>query len=506
MANATNHTNHTMMNGSMHAHAAMNMTEQMGKLIQERLMATNTNIDAFFVVTVGMIIFFMQCGFAFLEAGTVRTKNVTNILMKNIMDAFIGGLFYWAIGYALAFGNGNIFIGYDYFFCAIPHTLPTNQIHLWFFQFVFASTSSTIISGAVAERCNTTAYFVYSALVIGVIYPIAAHWAWSTSGWLNIGNGEGIGYQDFAGSGVVHLLGGTAAFVGALFLGPRIGRFDEYSNPIDIPGHSVPLVSLGFFILMFGFFAFNGGSQASISKPGDGEAIARSVQNTVLAASSGGLFGLLFKRLFSCCGRMRNKMKGKDHWSLLTTINCSLTGMVAICAGSDVFYPWAAALTGMIASLSYLLFSFTIVSMGVDDPLDAVAVHFGGGVIGVVLAPIFNMKTGLLYKPGVDSAMALAWNVGGGAAIMGWTALTSVAIFTALRAAKRLRVSFEIELEGLDVMKHNEQAYPEWMRVINDKKPKELEAAENILKKNGSLQKFDNEGFEAEVEEEDNKV
>merc|ERR1711936_329124 len=274
---------------------------------EARTAEISSEIDKFFLIVMAIVIFFMQCGFAFLEAGSVRSKNTVNILIKNMLDAFIGGVSYWAIGWGLAYGDGgNPFCGGSQYF---NYQLPYDQYPKWFFQFVFAATAATIVSGAIAERCQFFAYFAYSIILTGWVYPPVSHWAWDGSGWL-----AQLGfYKDFAGSGVVHLLGATCAIVGCYFIGPRRGRFSTTGKPIDMPGHSVPLAGLGGFILIFGFLAFNGGSQTQISAAGDGSVVALAIVNTILGAATGGMTVLFV-----------NKFALKQPWSFLMTLNGAL--------------------------------------------------------------------------------------------------------------------------------------------------------------------------------------
>merc|ERR1719402_541668 len=346
----------------------------------------------------------MQCGFAFLEAGSVRSKNTVNILIKNILDAFIGGVSYWAIGWGLAYGGGgNPFCGGSEFF---GYQLDHDLYAKWFFQFVFAATAATIVSGAIAERCQFAAYFVYSIIITGLVYPPVSHWAWDGgrdmtwnvtydngttvtmsgnvgAGWLNSSH-----YKDFAGSGVVHLLGGTCALVGCYFMGARKGRFNKQGNPIDMPGHSVPLAALGGFILIFGFLAFNGGSQAQInSSPGDGAVVGLAIVNTILGGCSGGLTVLFINRFI---------IKG-HKWSFLMTLNGALAGMVALCAGCDSYEPWASLIVGCGAGACFLGAHLLMLKFQLDDPLDAVAVHGAGGLWGLLVLPFLWQREGLFF-------------------------------------------------------------------------------------------------------------
>uniref|UniRef100_A0A1I8J5V5 Ammonium_transp domain-containing protein n=1 Tax=Macrostomum lignano TaxID=282301 RepID=A0A1I8J5V5_9PLAT len=323
---------------------------------------------------------------------------------------------------------------------------------------MFAATAATIVSGAVAERCEFVGYLVYSALISGFLYPIVTHWAWAPNGWLALGasitfSDDGVPiqlkYHDFAGSGVVHLLGGTAALVAAIILRPRLGRFDPTTGlPREIRGHSVPLVSLGGFILFFGFLAFNGGSQAAIASEGDGQAVALSMVNTCLSGSSAAFLTMAIQKLRF------------GTWSLLSTINGGLAGMVAICAGCNAVQPWSALVIGLVASLAYLTVSWLVLKLGCDDPLEAVGVHAGGGFVGVILVAFFRNGDGILVSPGRRSGMNLLWQLVGAAAILLWSAVLSVLIFGSLRLLRLFRVSEEHESKGLDIPKHGEPAYP----------------------------------------------
>uniref|UniRef100_H2YUH5 Ammonium transporter AmtB-like domain-containing protein n=1 Tax=Ciona savignyi TaxID=51511 RepID=H2YUH5_CIOSA len=388
-----------------------------------------SNLDQFFLVICGIFILFMQTGFAFLEAGSVRSKNTTNIIMKNVLDLFIGAIMYFAIGYSFAYGKpGNAFIANDGNFTYAG----------WFFQYVFAATASTIVSGAMAERTEFTTYMVYFTFLTGFVYPVVAHWCWSEVGWLKVGMAHGLSYIDYAGSGVVHLTGGSAALVGAIALGPRIGRFKPDGTVNDLPGHTVTVAALGGFILFVGFMAFNGGSQLSISNPGDGNVVALSVMNTVLGGASGAIVAMLVYKT-------TDAIRGEDHyWSLLITINGGLAGMVSMCAGCNDMLPWAAVVIGTIAGLAFMGWHHLMLFCKIDDPLDAVAVHLGGGLAGVLLAPIFSF----------------GWNLLGAVAIIGWTVAISTLLFGSMKLLGVLRVSEADELRGLDEIKHGEPAYP----------------------------------------------
>merc|ERR1719233_2308912 len=394
----------------------------------QKVLAANS--DQFFLIVIAIIIFFMQCGFAFLEAGSVRSKNTVNILIKNMLDAFIGGISYWAIGWGLAYGaGGNLFCGGSQFF---NYQLDYGLYPKWFFQFF--------------------AYFAYSIILTGWVYPPVSHWAWDGAGWL-----AEIGYyKDFAGSGVVHLLGASCAIIGCYFMGPRRGRFNKKGEPIDMPGHSVPLAGLGGFILIFGFLAFNGGSQAQISAEGDGDVVALAIVNTILGASTGGI-AVLFT----------NKFLLKQPWSFLMCLNGALAGMVALCAGCNLYEPWAALIVGGMGGVSFMCVHFGMLKLRLDDPLDAVAVHGGGGIVGILSVPWF-MYVGLevgergIFWDGNSSTpwLVLGYNIAGSICIMLWSVFWSLLLFGSLYYFKILRVSTDDEFKGMDLIKHGESAYP----------------------------------------------
>ncbi|KAK3102396.1 hypothetical protein FSP39_011122 [Pinctada imbricata] len=415
---------------------------------------TNDNMDQSFLLTMGIIIYLMQGGFALLEAGSVRSKNTTNILIKNLLDSFVSGIFYWLIGYAFAYGSGNSFIGYDNF---AHDGLKNTDYATWFFQYCFAATAATIVSGAVAERCEFVAYLVYSSMITGFIYPVVSHWAWSSDGWLGKGfehtSGTTITYRDFAGSGAVHTLSGVAAFVGAAVMGPRIGRFDkETKRPEDIKGHSVPLAALGGFILIFGFLAFNGASQGSISGENDGAIVSIAIKNTVMAGSGGAFTTMFMNRL---------KLFGDAKWSFGITLNGCLSGMVSICSSCNEVETYSALATGIIGGVAYMIVTWLMLNkLHVDDPLDACAVHFGGGVWGVIALAFFSNEVGIFYHWNADSGLQLAWQLVGLLTIIVWTAVLSFIMFYILKKFDLLRVPFILEMKGLDIPKHGEPAYP----------------------------------------------
>jgi len=425
------------------------LQEQLDSFKEKEFATLTGNADKFFLLVMGIVVFLMQCGFAFLEAGAVRSKNTVNILIKNMLDALIGGISYWAIGWGLAYGaDGNAFCGgSEYFSFNMPH----DNYPSWFFQFVFAATAATIVSGAIAERCNFSAYFAYSILITGWVYPPITHWGWDGDnggflGNMQFGGEEPYAYSDFAGSGIVHVTGGVCALVGCYFIGPRMGRFTKTGQPIDMPGHSVPLAGLGGFILLVGFLAFNGGSQLAISNEGDAAVVGLAIANTILGGATGGM-SVLF---------INYKINGK--WSYLQTLNGALAGMVSMCAGCNVYEPWAALLIGLVAGPVFFVIHNLMLKMRLDDPLDAVAVHMGGGTLGVIALPFFSQGTGIFWSQ--DGWTQLGVNLLGLLVIYVWAGFWSIAIFGSLWYFKQLRIGRDVEFKGNDMEKHGEAAYP----------------------------------------------
>ncbi|XP_023320857.1 putative ammonium transporter 1 isoform X2 [Eurytemora carolleeae] len=299
-------------------------------------------------------------------------------------------------------------IGWTYFGLA---NIPLQLCSHIFFQGTFAATCTTIVSGAVAERVSFPGYILLSIILTGFIYPVQAHWGWSSQGWL-----KQTEFRDYAGSGLVHLCGGTLAFFGALILGPRAGRFKR-------------------------------GAEGSITNPGDGVAVARSVLNTIISCCIAGQLVLIINRLIT------------GYWSLTKMINGSLTGMVCICAGADRYYPWAASIVAGFAAVFYICCSFLMVKIKIDDPLDAISVHFVGGLWGLIAAPIF-MDTGLLYSADEKAVLVLVWNLLGAGVIIVYNGIAGIIIFSILKKINLFRTSAECEMVGLDWFYSREPAYP----------------------------------------------
>ncbi|XP_066278687.1 putative ammonium transporter 1 [Branchiostoma lanceolatum] len=424
----------------------------------QALAVLQKNSDQLFLVVTGLFVFFMQAGFGFREAGSVRSKNTTNILVRTMLNVFISGIAYWAIGYAFAYGTpSNFFLGHSNFFLSLPVVDVTHA--RWFFQFTLAATCVSIVSGALSERVEFAACLVYAMLIAGFLYPVVSHWAWDPTGWLRTGAGDaGLVFpnfsrrlfQDFAGSGVVHMTGGAIALVGAIMVGRRIGRF-EGRRAVRIPEHNVPLVSLGTFMMFLGLLAFNVGAQGAISRSGDGEAVSVITVNTVISASMGGLVAMLLKRV---------GILGKPNWTYLTAANGALTGMVSIAAGCNEVYTWGALVIGTVAGLTYCIWSRLLQALRIDDPVDTIAVHLGGGFWGLVAAPILS-RNGIIQEVSTMNLKLFGWNLAGAVAIFGWGVVTAVVIFGIMKCFGALRVDGEVEMQGLDIPKHDEPAYPQ---------------------------------------------
>ncbi|XP_019624781.1 PREDICTED: putative ammonium transporter 1 [Branchiostoma belcheri] len=424
----------------------------------EALAVLQKNSDQLFLVVTGLFVFFMQAGFGFREAGSVRSKNTTNILIRTMLNVFISGIAYWGVGYAFAYGTpSNFFLGHSNFFLSLPVVDVTHA--RWFFQFTLAATCVTIVSRALTERAEFAACLVYAMLISGFLYPVVSHWAWDPAGWLRIGakdpglvfpNFSRPLFQDFAGSGVVHMTGGAIALVGAIMVGRRIGRF-EGRRAVRIPEHNVPLVSLGTFMMFLGLLAFNVGAQGAISRSGDGEAVSVITVNTVISAAMGGLVAMLMKRV---------GILGKPNWTYLSAANGALTGMVSVAAGCDVVYTWGALVIGTVAGLTYCVWSRLLQALRIDDPVDTIAVHLGGGFWGLVAAPILS-RNGIIQEVSTMNLKLFGWNLAGAVAIFGWGVVTAVVIFGIMKCFGALRVDGEVEMQGLDVPKHDEPAYPQ---------------------------------------------
>jgi len=398
----------------------------------EALEAVDAKIESFITVVAAALVFFMQAGFAFLGAGLIRSKNTINYMTKSFLDFCIASLGFWAFGFALMMGGGAAagFIGLEGFFLA---DFEDGDLVGWFFQMVFAGTAATIIAGAMAERTKINAYFAYSFLVGAVVYPIYGHWAWSESGWLTQ---VGDGLADYAGSAVVHMIGGFLALAGAMVVGPRKG-FAEGAN---LKGHNMPYVVIGTFILFFGWFGFNVNSGS----------LGLNAVNTLLAGAAGSVSALYITLLRT----------GKADIEM--ACNGALAGLVGITAGCAYVDPWASVVIGAIAG-GVMIGGVWLVKnvIKADDPVGAVAVHGISGAWGVLAVGIFaagnNGVTGLIY----GNAAQLLPQIVGILAAIAWGFGVGFIMFKLIDVTMGLRATDEEEEEGLDEPEHGASAYPE---------------------------------------------
>lgn len=399
------------------------------------------SLNTVWVLLATALVFFMQAGFALVEAGFTRTKNTTNILFKNLMDYVIGTIVFWAIGFGVMFGTKNGFWGGIDLFSQGTYRTDMPDMAFLMFQTVFAATAATIVSGAMAERTKFNAYLIYSAVISLVIYPVSGHWAWG-GGWLSQ---MATPFHDFAGSSVVHMVGGSASLVGAAVLGARIGKYDKNGKAKAIPGHSITLATLGVFVLWIGWFGFNPGSQLAASGTANANAISLIFVTTNIAAAGGALTTMTYIWI------------QYKKPTLSMTLNGALAGLVAVTAGCDAVSPAGALIIGILAGVLVVLsVEFIDKVVKIDDPVGAISVHGVCGAFGTLMVGLFSTSQGLFYGHG---AALLKSQFIGVIAIAGWALATSVVLFFGLKYFNGLRVEKRIEEEGLDIYEHGESAY-----------------------------------------------
>lgn len=398
------------------------------------------------------LIFFMQAGFAMLESGLNRAKNAGNIAMKNLLNFTVGSCIFWLIGFGLMFGTGNSFAGWlDFANCRdyssiLPSGVPFSAFFI--FQTMLCTTAGTIVSGAMAERTRFIPYCISAAVMSLVLYPIAGHWIWG-GGWL-----ADLGFMDFAGSTVIHVLGGAAAVAGITVVGARIGKYSEKGKSQAIPGHNLSLSALGIFILWFGWLGFTGCSTKSM----EGDAINLAAEifvNTNLSAA------------FSTCTVMiLTKVRyGKSDISM--TLNGALAGLVAINAGCAYVEPFGAALIGILSGLILVpALEFIDKKLKLDDPVGAVSVHGVCGAFGTILLGLFSQEGGLLYGGGLR---LLGVQCLGVLSVAAWSGIVMTAVFIILKKTIGLRVSPKEEAIGLDDAEHGlVNLQSDFLSVLND--------------------------------------
>lgn len=415
--------------------------------LAEEIAKINGDMGMLWMLLSGILVFFMQAGFTLVESGMTRSKNAVNIAMKNLLDICVGSLSFWIVGYSLMYGDTSN----GYFFWS---GLFQGEGADLFFQTMFAATAATIVSGAIAGRTKYTTYIIFSIIMTAIIYPISGGWQWQGDGWLT-----NLGFIDFAGSSIVHSVGGWAALVAAYMVGPRIGKYVN-GKVCAIPGHNQILATLGVFILWLGWFGFNGGSQLAW---GGADAIGASnvVLITNLAAAAGGLGALITTWIWY----------GKPN--LAQTLNGALAGLVSITAGCGNMTAGGAVLAGLIGGI-LVVFSIEFIEkkLKIDDAIGAASVHGVAGAWGTLVIGLW----------GVDGDTAIGLFNGGGSAQLGaqaigvlayavWAVVLSFIVFGILKATMGLRVSEEVEIEGLDISEHGSIAYPgKRMREIDEDK------------------------------------
>ena len=400
---------------------------------------TATAVTFVWLLVCGTLVFFMQAGFAFLEAGFVRSKNTVNVLTKNFMDFCIGGIAYFVFGFGLMYGTDIAgIIGSDGFLL-LGDKYDVTVALSWFFQVVFAATATTIVSGAMAERTKLTAYLAYSFLISAIVYPISGHWVWG-GGWI-----AQLGFHDFAGSGVVHMIGGTVSLMGAYLVGPRLGKFNKDGSANEFKPTNYPFILLGGLILFVGWFGFNPGSTLN----GNDLRMSVIAVNTFLAGCAGATV-VMYARLVRT---------GKSD--AVGAVNGSLAGLVAITAGCAVVAPWAAVVIGALAGFVLMWGEkFVENTLKVDDAVGAVTVHGICGFFGLLMVGVFADGT----YGGISGLIAgnpgqLVTQLIGAVALAVWGLVMGFLMFSVIKATIGLRVSDQEQLEGLDIGEHGTYAY-----------------------------------------------
>ncbi|KAF3322207.1 ammonium transporter 1 member 2-like protein [Carex littledalei] len=467
------------LTGAGNATGAASMICDQFDSVSNQFLDTGFAVDSTYLLFSTYLVFAMQLGFAMLCAGSVRAKNTMNIMLTNVLDACAGALFYYLFGFAFAFGTpSNSFIGKQFFGL---NKLPETGFDYPFFlyQWAFAIAAAGITSGSIAERTQFVAYLIYSAFLTGFVYPVVSHWFWAADGWAGAARGSNhsvlfnSGVIDFAGSGVVHMVGGIAGLWGALIEGPRIGRFDHAGRSVALRGHSATLVVLGTFLLWFGWYGFNPGSFTIIDKSygpsgsinGQWSAVGRTAVTTTLAGSVAGLTTLFGKRLQT------------GHWNVIDVCNGLLGGFAAITSGCSVVDPWAAVICGFVSAWVLIGGNMLAAKLKFDDPLEATQLHGGCGMWGIIFTALFAREkyVNQVYpgRPGRPYGLfmggggrLLGAHIVGILAIIGWVSATMGPLFFLLKKLGLLRISAEEELSGMDMTRHGGAAY-----VYNDEDP-----------------------------------
>jgi len=410
--------------------------------------------DTVWVLITAALVFFMNLGFATVESGLCRSKNTVNILSKNVIVFCVTSLAFWAVGFGFMFGEGNLLIGLKGLFLIGADNSPATGeaykgifsslnwtgvplLAKFFFQLVFAGTAATIVSGAVAERIKYFSFFAFSFLMGALIYPIQGHWIWG-GGWLSQ-----LGFKDFAGSTVVHSIGGWSALVGAVLLGPRIGKYGPDGKVKPIPGHNLGLATIGMFVLWLGWFGFNGGSTMAA----DPQPISLIILNTNMAAAAGGIAATFVSYLAI----------GKPDLSML--INGILAGLVGITAGADGATVFGSIIIGLISGVLVVYSVLFFDRIKVDDPVGAISVHLMNGMWGTFAVGLFHREVGILYGGGPKQLLI---QIVGILSVAVFSVVSNLILWKIIKICMGLRVSEEEEMEGLDIGEHGMEAYPDF--------------------------------------------
>ena len=391
----------------------------------------SSTLDLLWIVISGILVFFMQAGFTLFEAGLTRSKNMANIAMKNFVDLFVGAIAFWGVGYSLMYGDsfkglvGEVSAFY----------IEENDMHNLFFQTVFCATAATIISGAIAERAKFMTYVAFSFLFTTFLYPVAGHWVWQAGGWL-----ANLGFVDFSGATVVHVMGGFAALMYAWILGPRYDKYSAEGKVNFIGGHNYMFSVLGVFILWMGWFGFNAGSTLAIT--GDSSNVVPLViLNTNLSGSMGGICALIITKI---------KYKKAD---IAMTLNGTLAGLVGITAGCSIVDPLGAIVMGGVCGILVTLISEVVErKLKIDDAVSAFSVHGISGLIGTILVGVFSTDNGLLYGGGTDQLIV---QVIGAFSVALWSVVVTSILVLILKYTVGIRVPLKHEKIGLDNVEHN---------------------------------------------------
>jgi Amt family ammonium transporter len=409
--------------------------EELSSTLNEHTFAINT----VWVALCAALIFFMEGGFALLEAGFIRTKNAMSIIAKVIIDITFGGIAFFVVGFGIAYGHSNGWFAFDFGISDgdLGLGLTVSNKLFWFIQLGFAIAAISIVSGAIAERMKLWAYAILVVVFCAVLYPVVANWVWNPNGWL-----AQRGFNDFAGSAAVHAMGGFAALAAAIVLGPRIGKYNSDGTINSIEGHNLPLAAVGAFILWFGWFGFNPGS--SLGAVGNWELIGSVVVNTFLASAAGGISTMVYT--YFSYGKI----------DITMVINGVLAGLVSITAGCNVVSPISAIIIGTIAGILVDVAVLVIDKQGIDDPVGAVAVHGINGLFGTLAVGLFAIEGGLFFGGGASLFITQLIGV---ATICVFSFLLTFIIMTILKKTVGIRISEKEENAGIDISTFGVRSY-----------------------------------------------